>query len=321
VGRGDPQARAGPGLNAHGGRLDGVAPRLLFGVDDNREICRSICSTSAFAALIIDRPSVIQPRATPTAHHRGRLLRSIRGLARVHRLRCGSDADRVPPRNPRDGCWRLLAGSGCRVGCRASRPSCVGREPGSSAHIAGIIDGHVAGFTDLDDHGYIDMLFVDPDFGRHGVASALLASVVALARQRGTVALTTYASLTAKPLFERHGFVVTEERHFLSPHFEGCASRHTPPRRSQIRPSRLPAVQGVPRKRVALRHGVRGGLWALAAGMTCRRWVFAAPPRVWLSSAVAVRRRWSGRAAGSVRSRCRRRPGLSRPSPAGRGRR
>jgi putative acetyltransferase len=79
-----------------------------------------------------------------------------------------------------------------------------------------IIDGHVAGFTDLDDHGYIDMLFVDPDFGRHGVASALLASVVALARQRGTVALTTYASLTAKPLFERHGFVVTEERHFLS---------------------------------------------------------------------------------------------------------
>ena len=40
-----------------------------------------------------------------------------------------------------------------------------------------IIDGHVAGFTDLDDHGYIDMLFVDPDFGRHGVASALLASL------------------------------------------------------------------------------------------------------------------------------------------------
>jgi putative acetyltransferase len=74
----------------------------------------------------------------------------------------------------------------------------------------------VAGFTDLDDHGYIDMLFVDPDFGRHGVASALLASVVALARQRGTVALTTYASLTAKPLFERHGFVVPDERHFLS---------------------------------------------------------------------------------------------------------
>jgi putative acetyltransferase len=77
-----------------------------------------------------------------------------------------------------------------------------------------IIDGHVAGFTDLDDHGYIDMLFVDPDFGRHGVASALLASVVALARQRGLPALTTFASLTSRPVFERHGFVITGERSF-----------------------------------------------------------------------------------------------------------
>jgi putative acetyltransferase len=61
-----------------------------------------------------------------------------------------------------------------------------------------IIDGHVAGFTDLDDHGYIDMLSVDPDFGRHGVASALLASVVALARQRGLPALTGVSLRTAE---------------------------------------------------------------------------------------------------------------------------
>jgi putative acetyltransferase len=79
-----------------------------------------------------------------------------------------------------------------------------------------IIDGRVVGFTDLDDDGYVDMLFVDPDFGRQGVATSMLAATIALARQRGTVALTTYASLTAKPLFERHGFVVPEERHFLS---------------------------------------------------------------------------------------------------------
>ena len=77
-----------------------------------------------------------------------------------------------------------------------------------------IIDGRVAGFTDLDDQGYIDMLFVDPDFGRRGVASALLAWVVALARQRGLPALTTFASLTSRPVFERHGFVITGERYF-----------------------------------------------------------------------------------------------------------
>ena len=80
-------------------------------------------------------------------------------------------------------------------------------------HLA-IIDGHVAGFTDLDDHGYIDMLFVDPDFGRQGIASALLASMVALARQRGLPAVTTFASLTSRPVFERHGFVITGKRYF-----------------------------------------------------------------------------------------------------------
>jgi GNAT superfamily N-acetyltransferase len=57
-------------------------------------------------------------------------------------------------------------------------------------------------------------LFVDPDFGRHWVASALLASVVAVARQRGLPALTTFASLTSRPVFERHGFVITGERYF-----------------------------------------------------------------------------------------------------------
>jgi len=77
-----------------------------------------------------------------------------------------------------------------------------------------VIDGRVAGFTDLDDDGYIDMLFVDPDFGRQGIASALLASMIALARQRGLPAVTTFASLTSRPVFERHGFVITGERYF-----------------------------------------------------------------------------------------------------------
>jgi putative acetyltransferase len=78
-----------------------------------------------------------------------------------------------------------------------------------------VIDGHVAGFTDLDKDGYVDMLFVNPDFGRQGVATTLLAATIALARQRGIGALTTHASLTARPLFERLGFVVTEDRHLV----------------------------------------------------------------------------------------------------------
>ena len=76
------------------------------------------------------------------------------------------------------------------------------------------IGDRVAGFTDLDDSGYIHMLFVDPDFGRRGVASTLLAHVIALGRARGVPALTTFASLTSRPVFERSGFVVTGQRYF-----------------------------------------------------------------------------------------------------------
>ena len=85
----------------------------------------------------------------------------------------------------------------------------------ASAHTyLAIIEDQVAGFIDVDDSGYIDMLFVNPDFGRHGVASALLAHVIALGRARGLPALTTFASLTSRPVFGRLGFVTTGERYF-----------------------------------------------------------------------------------------------------------
>lgn len=71
----------------------------------------------------------------------------------------------------------------------------------------------VLGFSDVDDRGYVDMMFVDPAVTRRGVASALLDHVTRMAREHGAVELTTYASLTARPFFEKHGFVVVEERH------------------------------------------------------------------------------------------------------------
>ncbi|QDW63223.1 GNAT family N-acetyltransferase [Oerskovia sp. KBS0722] len=70
----------------------------------------------------------------------------------------------------------------------------------------------VLGFSDVDERGYVDMMFVDPAVTRRGVASALLDHVTRTAREHGAVELTTYASLTARPFFEKHGFVVVEER-------------------------------------------------------------------------------------------------------------
>lgn len=85
----------------------------------------------------------------------------------------------------------------------------------ASDTLVAVVADRVAGFSDLDGDGYVDMLFVDPDFARQGVATALISTVLELARQRRIATLTTYASLTARPFFERQGFVVTQERHFV----------------------------------------------------------------------------------------------------------
>ena len=78
------------------------------------------------------------------------------------------------------------------------------------------VDGSVAGFTDVDERGYVDMMFVDPAFARRGVASALLDWAESTARELGAVELSTHASLTARPFFEAHGFsVVVEQRPVL----------------------------------------------------------------------------------------------------------
>jgi putative acetyltransferase len=75
------------------------------------------------------------------------------------------------------------------------------------------VDGRVAGFTDVDEGGYVDMLFVDPDVSRRGVATALLGWVVGTAQRLGATELSTHAGLTARPFFERLGFAVVAERH------------------------------------------------------------------------------------------------------------
>lgn len=55
----------------------------------------------------------------------------------------------------------------------------------------------------------IDLLFVAPEYSRQGVASALLDALFA---QIPTGTLTVEASITARPCFERHGFVIVAEQ-------------------------------------------------------------------------------------------------------------
>jgi len=73
------------------------------------------------------------------------------------------------------------------------------------------VDGHIAGFTDLSATGYVDRLFVHPDFGRRGIGAALLEYVRRLAQSKGMRQMSTHASLVARPVFEAVGFTVGYE--------------------------------------------------------------------------------------------------------------
>lgn len=74
------------------------------------------------------------------------------------------------------------------------------------------VDGKIAGFVDVLDDGLLDMLFVHPDFGRRGIARLLVAAAKWEAKSAGLAALRTYASRTARPVFEKLGFSVVAYR-------------------------------------------------------------------------------------------------------------
>lgn len=69
-------------------------------------------------------------------------------------------------------------------------------------------DGAVTGFCELEADGLVRMLFVHKDHQGRGIAKALLERIEAQARSAGLTRLHTEASLTARPVFERHGYRV-----------------------------------------------------------------------------------------------------------------
>jgi putative acetyltransferase len=79
----------------------------------------------------------------------------------------------------------------------ADRPTCVAA-----------IDGDLAGFGDLAPDGHIDMLYVHANHQRKGIARSLLDKIESVARQQGVRRVYAEASITARPVFETHGFQV-----------------------------------------------------------------------------------------------------------------
>ncbi|MGE0500051.1 MAG: GNAT family N-acetyltransferase [Rhizobiaceae bacterium] len=73
------------------------------------------------------------------------------------------------------------------------------------------IEGRPAGFTDLEDDGHLDMMFVHPDHQGVGVATALLDAVEKHAAALGLAAIYAEASITARPFFVRRGFRIVRQ--------------------------------------------------------------------------------------------------------------
>lgn len=78
--------------------------------------------------------------------------------------------------------------------------------------VVATITGDLAGFSDVRFDGYVDMMFVSPQYQRRGVARQLLAHVEAQARSEEIPVLSADVSITARPFFERYGFKVKEEQ-------------------------------------------------------------------------------------------------------------
>lgn len=70
----------------------------------------------------------------------------------------------------------------------------------------------IIGFGDMDLSGYLDRLYVHKDFQRQGVAAAICN---ALEQAVSASAITTQASVTAKPFFEHRGYRVVRKQQVM----------------------------------------------------------------------------------------------------------
>jgi putative acetyltransferase len=73
------------------------------------------------------------------------------------------------------------------------------------------INGMITGFGDMDDKGYLDRLYVHRDYQNIGIATAIVNELEQQAILSGVSLFTTHASITAKPFFEKRGYLTLKE--------------------------------------------------------------------------------------------------------------
>ena len=74
--------------------------------------------------------------------------------------------------------------------------------------IVAVENGVIVGFGDIDKTGYLDRLFVHANYQGKGIATAICNQL----EQSVQGDITTHASITAKPFFEKRGYRVVKQQ-------------------------------------------------------------------------------------------------------------
>lgn len=72
--------------------------------------------------------------------------------------------------------------------------------------------GRIIGFTSIRNDGYLHSMFIHKDYQRQGIASSLLHRIEAYAAEHGISEITSEVSITARPFFEKQGYIVELEQ-------------------------------------------------------------------------------------------------------------
>lgn len=75
--------------------------------------------------------------------------------------------------------------------------------------VVAVEDDIIVGFGDIDKTGYLDRLFVHKDYQRKGIATAICNELEKVINRSK---ITTHASITARPFFEKRGYKVIKEQ-------------------------------------------------------------------------------------------------------------
>ena len=70
----------------------------------------------------------------------------------------------------------------------------------------------IVGFSSITPQGYLHSMFVHKDFQGEGIATMLLEEIERYAITAGITRITSEVSLTARPFFEKKGYVVEKEQ-------------------------------------------------------------------------------------------------------------